>query len=164
MIESLIKMMVSVTYYTNDEITLKEELELLDCYIYIQKMRFMNFEVKYEIADELLEYKVNKLVLQPFVENSILYAFKEKEDMGIITIRADKKDDCLEIEVQDNGSGFDLQRIEQSHNENKRRDHVGIKNVSERIRLNYGEKYGIRIESSADSGTIISIRLPLIKD
>lgn len=163
MIESLIKMMVSVTYHTNEEISLKEELELLDCYVYIQKMRFMNFEVEYEVPKELLELKVNKLVLQPFVENCILYAFKEKEELGIIRICAEKKQGVLEIQVEDNGCGFDLNRIDQARAENNRKDHVGIGNVSERIRLNYGADYGVNIESKIGAGTTVYLRLPLLR-
>ncbi|MDC7289928.1 sensor histidine kinase [Blautia schinkii] len=163
MIESLIKMMVSVTYHTNEEVTVREELELLECYVYIQKMRFMNFEVEIEVPEELLDLKVNKLVLQPFVENCILYAFKDKEELGIIRIGAEKTQNALEIRVEDNGCGFEPDKIKPSSIDNSRNDHVGIGNVSERIRLNYGEDYGVHIESSLGAGTTVYIRLPLLK-
>lgn len=161
MIESLVKMMRSVTYQTNEEISLREELELLDCYVYIQKMRFLNFEVEYRIPEELLDYKVNKLVLQPFVENCIQHAFPETEDMGVIRINAEKQEDALVLLVEDNGRGFEVEKVKFSQDADKREDHVGIPNVSERLRLNYGEEYGIRIESAPGMGTRVFIRLPL---
>lgn len=133
----------------------------MDCYIYIQKMRFMNFEVEYSIPEELLPYRVNKLVLQPFVENSILHAFKDKEDVGIIRIKADLKTEYLELIVEDNGKGFEWKPEEVKKEESGRKDHVGIQNVCERILLNYGAEYGIVIESIAEKGTIVKIHLPI---
>ncbi|MDO5423212.1 MAG: histidine kinase [Eubacteriales bacterium] len=162
MIESLIKMMRGVTYNMNEEISLREELELLECYVYIQKMRFLNFEVEIEIPEELLDLKVNKLVLQPFVENCIQHAFKESEEMGVIRISAQIADGALEIRIADNGSGFDTQKLEKTGDGIRREDHIGIPNVSERIRLNYGEAYGIRIESQTGKGTTVYVRLPLL--
>lgn len=161
MVECLIKMMMDVTYRANEEVTLKEELELLDCYIYIQKMRFMNFEVEYCIPEELLSYRVNKLVLQPFVENSILHAFKDKEEVGIICIKASLKTEYLELIVEDNGKGFEWEAEKVKKEESGRKDHVGIQNVCERIRLNYGGEYGVIIESIAEKGTTVKIHLPI---
>lgn len=154
-------MMMDVTYRANEEVTLKEELELLDCYIYIQKMRFMNFEVEYCIPEELLSYRVNKLVLQPFVENSILHAFKDKEEVGIICIKASLKTEYLELIVEDNGKGFEWEAEKVKKEESGRKDHVGIQNVCERIRLNYGGEYGVIIESIAEKGTTVKIHLPI---
>ena len=162
MIDSLIKIMKSVTYNTNEEITLKEEMQFLESYIYIQKMRFLNFEMEYDIPSELLSYKVNKLVLQPFVENCIVHAFKNQEDFGVIYISARKQEKTLEIKVEDNGVGFDMNLLDNSEEE-KGAEHVGIKNVSERIRLNYGKDYGIHIKSEKGKGTRVTINLPIIK-
>lgn len=162
MVESLIKIMRSVTYSTNEEIPLKEEVELLECYVYIQKMRFMNFEVEYEIPEELMMAKVNKLVLQPFVENAILHAFRDQEEMGMIRITAREEERLLVLMVEDNGTGFDCQKVMDNQIPEKK-DHIGIRNVHERIRLNYGEEFGVRIESGEKRGTLITIRLPLIR-
>lgn len=161
MIESLIKMMRSVTCFTNEEIKLKDELELLESYVYIQKIRFQNFEVEYEVPEEFLELKISKLILQPFVENCIQHAFGEKEDLGIIRIIAKRNDNRLEICIVDNGKGFDVDETRERCTQVEEKDHVGIKNVSERIRMNYGEQYGVTIKSVLGQGTRVVICLPL---
>lgn len=161
MIESLIKLMVSVTYNTNEEISLSEEVELLNCYVYIQKMRYMNFDIEYDLPKEIGELKISKLILQPFVENCILYAFSDKPDVGKIHISFYTKD-ALYIEIADNGKGFDTSVLKQQKDSQKRSDHIGVQNVIERIRLNYGEAYLVQIESREEVGTKVLLRLPII--
>ena len=106
--------------------------------------------------------KVNKLVLQPFVENAILHAFRDQEEMGMIRITAREEERLLVLMVEDNGTGFDCQKVMDNQIPEKK-DHIGIRNVHERIRLNYGEEFGVRIESGEKRGTLITIRLPLIR-
>lgn len=163
MIESMIKLMKSVTYNSSEEITLKEEKELLDSYIYIEKMRFMNFDVFYELPQEIENYKIPKLILQPFVENCILYAFSENTEMGKISIRFYKDAKYLYIEIEDNGKGFDVLHLPQTGaGEQSSTDHIGICNVSERLKLNYGQKYGIQINSVIKEGTLVKLFLPIL--
>ena len=102
MVESLIKLMASVTYNTNEEISLKEEIELVKHYCYIQKVRFMNFDILYDISEEAGSCRVIKFILQPIIENCILYAFTGKTDGGVIEISA-RVEDRLNIVIKDNG-------------------------------------------------------------
>ncbi|MCR1841724.1 cache domain-containing sensor histidine kinase [Murimonas intestini] len=162
MVESLVKLMMSVTYNNSEEITLKEEKALLESYVYIQKMRFTNFDVEYELPEEIQEFKILKLLLQPFVENCILHAFKGKAGVGQITIRFYEKGGVLEIDITDNGLGFDPDAITKNGNEKNEIDHVGICNVIERIWLNYGKEYGVTIDSAAGMGTAVHLHLPVI--
>lgn len=163
MIESLIKLMVSVTYNTNEEITLGQEVELLGCYVYIQKMRFMNFDFEYDLPGELRDLKILKLLLQPFVENCIQYAFGDKPDGGRILMEF-YKEDALYVKITDNGKGFDTSVLADcdAKDTSKGMDHVGIVNVMERIRLNYGESYRVSITSCENEGTEVLLRLPVI--
>lgn len=162
MVESLVRLMMSVTYNNSEEITLREEKVLLDSYVYIQKMRFTNFDIAYELPEEIGECKILKLLLQPFVENCILHAFKGKAGVGQIMVRFYEKGDALEIDISDNGTGFDTEAITNSGNEKNEIDHVGIFNVMERIWLNYGKEYGVTIDSVAGRGTVVHLHLPVI--
>lgn len=164
MIESLIKLMVNVTYNTNEEICLEEEIELIKCYCYIQKARYMNFDIMLDIPETAATCRVLKFILQPIVENCILYAFSEKSDGGIIEITA-KVDDMLYIFIKDNGKGFDTSILEPMKNiREDKLDKIGIHNVIERIRLNYGIAYGMDIASTIGKGTVVTLKLPFIRN
>ena len=170
MTESLMFLMKEVTYRTDKEITFKEELALLDSYVYIQKIRFMNFEVRYQIPDELLDCTVRSFILQPFVENAILHAFRDMEGMGMITINAVREAHALVVGVSDNGRGMTAEELDEisrqveTEGQSKGLDQVGIQNVRDRIRLYYGEEYGVSFESEAGRGTKVLIRLPFRKE
>ncbi len=161
MIESLIKLMMSVTYDTNEEITLAQEIDLLNSYVYIQKMRFMNFEIEYEMEEEIKNYSIMKLILQPFVENCILHAFTEEPKLFVIHIKA-YTDKALYIEIRDNGKGFETESLATRSMEKKDMDHIGIENVMERIRLSYGNEYWVTINSTTGEGTSVMLKLPLL--
>lgn len=163
MVESLVQLMMSVAYHSNEEISLKDEVKLLNSYVYIQKIRFMNFDIEYDLPQELENLRILKLVLQPFVENCILYAFKEMPGIGLIQVKFYESGNALYVEITDNGRGFDPSA--QDHpREDREVDHVGIVNVRERVRLNYGAEYTVQIESKPFEGTRVRLRLPLIRE
>lgn len=164
MIESLIALMKCVTYAKTEEVTIAEELELLDSYIYIQKMRFTNFEVCYQVEEETKSLKILKLLLQPLVENCIIHAFRGQKQTGIITIRIYIKGN-LHIFIEDNGTGIDLDAGVDvwRENTNLEEEHIGLYNVMQRIQLTYGSMYGVEIESEKGQGTVVHLILPVIK-
>ena len=165
MIESLIALMKSVTYTRKEEVFVEEELELLASYVYIQKMRFVNFEVGYEVDDNTKKLKILKLLLQPLVENCILHAFQGRRQGGVIKIRIYRQEEALHIWVEDNGIGFDMREQEKFFEANREEsaEHVGIYNVVQRIRLNYGESYGAEIQSVSGAGTKVHLTLPVLE-
>ncbi len=165
MIESLIALMKSVTYTRKEEVFVEEELELLASYVYIQKMRFVNFEVGYEVDDNTKKLKILKLLLQPLVENCILHAFQGRRQGGVIKIRIYRQEEALHIWVEDNGIGFDMREQEKllEANREESAEHVGIYNVVQRIRLNYGESYGAEIQSVPGAGTKVHLTLPVLE-
>ena len=123
----------------------------------------MNFDILYDISEEAGSCRVIKFILQPIIENCILYAFTGKTDGGVIEISA-RVEDRLNIVIKDNGKGFDTSILEdiKGRREDKP-DHIGIQNVIQRIRLNYGSEYGLEIDSKAEEGTTVTFRLPAIK-
>ncbi len=153
-------------------ITVKEELSHAENYLTIQKMRYKDqFEYRFEIDDEVLNYRTQKLLLQPIIENAIYHGIRQMVDEGEIVIRAYAKDDILYFEVEDNGLGMSelvrkdiLKRHDQIDDGAVRVGGVGVTNVFERIKLMYGEDFGIDIESEIEEGTKITLSIPVIRE
>ena len=153
---------------TSDEITIRQELFLIEKYVDIQKIRKMGLiKVEYEVDEKILECKILKFLLQPIVENSIIHGLCDKKGMGIIVISAnDTKEDQIEISVMDNGIGMSQERLEQiMMNEAGSRpvskySSIGLLNVSDRIKLTYGEHYGLEISSVENKYTKVMVTIP----
>ncbi|WP_214627259.1 sensor histidine kinase [Paenibacillus agaridevorans] len=164
--KELSKMLVCLShmlqYTTRKEwssVRLAEELEWMKSYFYIMSARFEDkFTVHYDIDPELYDCKLPRLLFQPFVENAILHGFVHLETGGIIHIRARKEGgDCL-FEVEDNGKGMRPEAVQAILE--KESASIGINNTIARIRLAYGERYGVDIISGPGEGTRIVITLP----
>jgi len=150
----------------NDLITIKEEIQLIESYLSIQKLRYVEYlDYSIEFEDEVLKYQIPKLTLQPLVENSIYHGLKEKDDKGFLTIRAFLEQDIVKIEVLDDGVGMTEEQIarvlKRTSNDNKSSD-FGLYSVDKRLKLLYGEQYGLSIESKATEYTKVTVNLPAI--
>lgn len=149
----------------NTFVPLKDELWYLEQYIYIQKLRYQNlFIYRTEIAPELLEARVPKLLLQPIVENSILHGIAQREEMGQIVLTAMVKDGDLVLSVWDNGIGISQEKIADILHgvcrvSDRGSSHIGLYNILERIRLYYGRD-DLHIESQPGSYTRVTVRIP----
>lgn len=146
-------------------ITLSEETELLKCYVSIMQMRhFKSFEVIYEIEEAFQLYKVPKLLLQPLIENAIIHGFDELETGGMIEVSAFGEGERLKITIRDNGKGMEscnfLGDLGDRRNNGFKFTGIGIANVNERIKLYYGDSYGLNVDSRIGKGTLIVIALP----
>lgn len=163
MIESVMKIMNGVTYESaQDMITIEHELKLLDSYIYIQKVRFMGFDVYYDVPEGILNYKIDRFILQPFVENSILHGIRDMQAGGAIRIVIRLHDEkSLQVDIYDNGKG--IEKNEEINWSRERKDSIGIKNVRERIYLHYGNNYGVVVENNPDKGVHVKLSLPAIR-
>ncbi|MDU4478708.1 sensor histidine kinase [Clostridium sp.] len=152
--------MLRYTAHNNEEISdFKKDLEWLKKYIYIMQNRFENkFNVFYEIDEDVEFYKVPKLFLQPFVENSIIHGFSMIDSGGSLKITGRLEGEMVYFSVEDNGRGMDNKRIKEVMETNT--DNIGIRNVNNRIKLIYGDKYGVTIQSEINRGTRITINLP----
>ena len=141
--------------------SIKDEINNMESYMEIQLMMHdYNFDFEYDIDDSILECETLNLILQPIVENSIKHGIDLIEDdrRGIIKVYATKEDDQIYIMVEDNGVGMDQETIEIMLSQNSKG--YGMRNVNERIKLYYGEQYGVYIESVINEGTVITVKIP----
>lgn len=145
--------------------TLADELEYLQSYIKLQKIRYEDrLEVELNIPDHLLNVKLQKLVLQPLVENSIEHGINYRRGAKRIVVSATETESDVLIQVWDEGAGMDPDKLISIHDNlddaNSDIDHIGLRNVHRRLRLHFGEPYGLTIESVLDTYTSVFIRIP----
>jgi len=160
-ISSLSELLRSTILDNNEEITIEHELQNLTHYFEIQKIRYADrFHVQYEIDNELLQCLIPKLILQPVAENAIIHGLSEQGKSIEINIKVQQIDQLIHIEITDNGKGFDTNQHRSSDNTNKLSG-IGITNVNERIKLHYGDKYGLFITSVIGEGTSCTIIIPI---
>lgn len=169
---ALARLMKNVSKLPNTPIPVHKELELIDDYFAILKLRYGNtITLKYNILDMAIkECAIVKYTLQPLVENAIFHGIEPKQKTGLITITADKIDDghCY-IEVLDDGVGIDPARIpsllenDSNHTSGGLMKHMGLYNVHQRLRLAFGPDYGLQIESEPGRYTKITVKLPYPK-
>lgn len=137
-------------------ITLEDELGIVSSYLKIEQLRNPGkFDVDYEIQSDLLQIKVPKLILQPIVENAIKHGISQVRRHGKITIHGYHVNDDVYLEVQDNGNGIQMP----SRGAQLPGSNYGLKNIRERIQLEYGEQYGLSIESHDGEGTTVQIHI-----
>ena len=146
------------------EISLSEEIEMVRCYLEIQKFRHeerLNYEI--DIAPEALSVKLLPLLIQPLVENSVIHGLERSFEGGRVKVSAELSRGGLEVTVEDNGVGIPagkLQAIRRSLAEQEA-NRIGLHNVQQRLLLTYGPVSGLRIDSEQDSGTRIAFWIPV---
>ena len=149
-------------------VSIKEELVHVKSYLEIQQIRYQDI-LCYEInvPESLNKYQIPKITIQPIAENALYHGIKNKRGGGKITIEGYENEDTVIIEVKDNGIGIDEKRLFEikeslESSDNNSNTIYGIYNVNERIRLNYGEQYGLKICSIYGEGTTVKILIPKI--
>jgi sensor histidine kinase YesM len=150
-----------------EKICLKEEVEYLKKYVAIQTFRFnQRFIVYYEIEEELMELQVFRLMIQPLVENSILHGLRHKEGMGYIKVQIFKRRGFVHFRVIDNGAGMDKVELLSLEDSMKKINvyHIGLANVSNRLKLHFGEEAGIKIKSKKNMGCVVEFVVPEQKE
>ena len=165
MLVSFIQLLRSTLSNPDEFVTIKQEFHVLQQYADIQKFRYDDsFQVALE-CDEAVELKkIPKLLIQPLLENAIFHGVEFKKGEGMIIITAREKDGDVVVTVEDNGMGIQPEVIEKINRGEQisEKTHVGILNVKERIQLNFGENYGMKIESTQWMGTRIILTFPAI--
>lgn len=163
--------------YTIDKagrlVKLREEIDFVDSYVRIQQVRYGGkLKVIYDIEDEVRELRIPKLTLQPLVENAVYHGLDGKEDGGTIWISALRFEDEFLITVRDNGKGMEETEIEalnldigkqpsyQSLHRNDK-DGVALHNISQRIKLQYGEVGSLSVDGSPGQGLAVTIAITL---
>ncbi|KIL52134.1 cache domain-containing sensor histidine kinase [Jeotgalibacillus soli] len=163
MVESLGNMMRNIISKKEPLITIKEELEIVHDYMRIQTYRFrnrLNFTIN--ILPEIEKCSMPKLTIQPIVENAIQHGLENMVTDCYITVSTQIIGDDIAIMVKDNGGGMDKETIHavMKGNIKSRSSGIGVHNINERIKLMYGDQYGINISSEVNKGTTVTISLP----
>jgi len=151
-------------------ISVKEELSHVQSYLTIQKIRYedkLDYEINFD--ESILSYKLIKLILQPLVENAIYHGIKEKRGNGKIFITGKIENNSLCFTVIDNGKGIEEEKLNKINSmlkngfEKKNEIGYGIFNVNARIKLIYGEEYGLTYKSIYEEGTIVELKHPIVE-
>ena len=182
-IASILKSLSNLFRYTispSSNVTLADEIAHAETYLTIQQYRFSNkFTINKSIAsdpsDNILNYPMPKLILQPIVENALVHGLEVKLSTGILWLRVFLTENNLIIEVEDNGIGISPEQLcainenlskgsktynLSAANQNSKHTGIGIYNVNERLQLLYGPKYGVKIYSVLGNGTMVQIIMP----
>lgn len=165
MTSSLAKLLRQSISNSNELVSIADELNYTKTYLTIQKMRYQDkLEFFIEVEESVLNHSIIKLILQPLVENAIYHGIKYKDGIGILSIHGGIEDNCIALHVDDNGVGMDTHTLshlfEQKQSE-KDSHGVGINNIQGRLRLYYGNDYGLSYSSQPNMGTTATIRIPI---
>lgn len=151
-------------------IPISEELKHVSSYLSIQKYCYGDtLDYQIQVQEGLMGCYVPKIILQPLVENSIYHGLKEKDEGGTVRILGREEEGVIVFQVWDDGVGIEpklLKRLEEGLLKGlvMNREGYGIFNVNERIRLYFGEKYGLNIENGPEAGAVVTLRMPLVRE
>lgn len=139
--------------------TIASEMDNIEKYLYIQKVRFKNrLEYKIDVPEKIKAYKIPNMVIQPIVENALIHGIAPKRDGGKISIYAEEYNNVVVISISDNGNGFPadvLRTIQQSEHKSG----LGLRSTNNRLKRYYGERYGLEIVKSDYSGSTVTISI-----
>ncbi len=172
MVGSLSKFFRTSLGQGKDKVTIKDELDHVRSYLEIQQVRYQDIlDYSIDVPEELFNSPVPKITLQPLVENALYHGIKNKRGKGTITITGKSENKCIYIYIEDNGMGMTPERLEKVsekmndpglfRTEEDKGDVFGLSNVNERIKLKFGSRYGIHIDSVYGEGTTVTLLLPL---
>ena len=147
-------------------IPIRSEVQHAQSYLQIQSVRYRDqFSYRFDVAEDCLDYLCNKITLQPIIENAIYHGINGLVDEGLIEIRIFAEGDDVLFTVQDNGVGMEPEQIEAIFRQNPdRKSGIGVKNVNDRLKIWFGERYGLTITSVPDEGTCVTVRMPKVRE
>ncbi len=165
MVGALAKLFRISISHGNEFITINDELKHAESYLIIQSYRYKNqFTYSFDVDKSVLGYMCNKITIQPFIENAIYHGLDRMVDEGEIKIIAERRGKDIAIIVKDNGLGMTEKQcktiLQKDRSDSKG---IGVKNVNDRLKIYFGEEYGITIESELDVGTTVTIKIPKIE-
>lgn len=141
--------------------TIASEIDNIEKYLYIQKVRFKNrLEYDISIPEKIKSYRIPNMVIQPIVENSLIHGITKKRDGGKISIYAEETKKVIIMYISDNGNGFPkdvLAKIQQAENKTG----LGFRSTDMRLKRYFGENYGLQIAKSDFSGSTVTITIPI---
>lgn len=147
-----------------DKITLREELSLVQDYVNLQQVRYMEiFDYICDVPEEYMEYRIVKMTMQPIIENAILHGIVPMGTYGEISVSVRETENDLYISIEDNGTGVDgkeLQELVKNRKNKNAMSGIGVANVDERLRMMYGKKYGLIFEGEKGRFARVIIHIP----
>ena len=149
-----------------DVITVREDLLHVRSYLEIQKVRYEDIlEFEIDVPESVTGSPIPKITLQPLVENALYHGIKNRRGGGRISITGEETENAVLLRVSDNGAGMSSERLDEvrrglTGGAPDESTIYGLYNVGERIRLHFGEEYGISIDSKEGEGTVVTVRLP----
>lgn len=152
--------------------TLQAEIDHILTYLQIQQLRFgdrVNYILTIEPGMQLEEYRMLPLLLQPIVENGIIHGLEARESNGTIWISIYVRENVVYVDISDNGCGMDKDTLQmvlhkvRDYTRKRRKSSIGLYNINRRIKLNYGEQYGLDIQSTLGEGTMVRVTFPVIQ-
>ncbi|WP_195336160.1 sensor histidine kinase [Paraclostridium bifermentans] len=169
MIYNLASMFKYSTYNNASDVKLSEMINYCEMYLNLCCTRYKGIiDYKVDIDEELLDFKVPKFILQPVIENSINHGMAKDRNDNFISIKANIIEEDIELIVEDNGIGISSERmnvIEENLNHNlQKKSSIGLMNINSRLKIRFGDKYGIHINSEENRGTIVKLKIPILKD
>lgn len=146
-------------------LTVREEVKLLENYLEIQKVRFGDaIQITCDLDENLMDCLIIKLILQPIVENAIHHAMKDETEVLHIAVTLKQEADYMVFTIIDDGVGMDENTVKEINSEIRTAVRgFGLKNVSIRIQLQYGQDYGVKVYSKINEGTRVLIKLPIVR-
>ena len=167
-IVALVKLLRVSISLSKNMIMLLDEIEYVKNYLTIQRLRFNQlFTINYEISPEHEKISVPKMILQPIVENSLIYGVNEEENDRELVIRIFTREvgACVEVVVEDNGPGIEKEVLDTIFSGEKninKFSKVGLNNINQRIHMYFGANYGLRIHSEKGRGTTVIVTIPKV--
>ena len=148
-------------------IPIKDEVQHAKSYLVIQSYRYRNqFTYSFDVDEDLENYLCNKITVQPLIENAIYHGIDRMVDEGEITVSVKQADDCADdilITVSDNGIGMTDEQCESILKKSRSGSGgIGVKNVNDRLKIYFGDRYGITVKSELDVGTTVTVRIPKV--
>ena len=170
MLGAFIDLLRSTLDVKGTKVPLCDELETTRKYLVVQKLRYgekINFEIEMQEGTE--HCMVPPLILQPLVENAIFHGIEAKNEAGTVVIESALLGENLQITISDDGAGMDgetLAKVRFRYNQREARNahSIGMSNVHNRIRVNFGEAYGLSVESEPGIGTTVTLIMPIVTE
>lgn len=165
MVGALAKLFRISISHGNEFIAISDELKHAESYLIIQSYRYKNqFTYSFDVDKSVLDCMCNKITIQPFIENAIYHGLDRMVDEGEIKIIVERRGKDIVIIVKDNGLGMTEEQckavLQKGRSDSKG---IGVKNVDDRLKIYFGEEYGITIDSELDVGTTVTIKIPKIE-
>ena len=165
MVGALAKLFRISISHGNEFIAISDELKHAESYLIIQSYRYKNqFTYSFDVDKSVLDCMCNKITIQPFIENAIYHGLDRMVDEGEIKIIVERRGKDIAIIVKDNGLGMTDEQckavLQKGRSDSKG---IGVKNVDDRLKIYFGEEYGITIDSELDVGTTVTIKIPKIE-